>query len=150
MAQLPLTRHRPFVRARSLALVTGLLVAACGGSESETETRRAENTGIITLTPGDGVTHVSILFNDCLSPCRENVASCSASLTDGQVLIETLLEITSDNASNRVCPAICVTATGTCDLVTPASGSYMVHSGLRSARLDLPVSEPVELFGDTR
>lgn len=133
-------------RAR-LACLFGLMasIGACSGGS--TETRRYENVGDIALTPGDLAMTVSVLFDNCLSGCNENVASCSARVADGSVIIETLLEVTTrDDVAE--CPTVCVQATATCELQNPPSGTYAIHSGLRSEQVELPVSAPTQIIGD--
>jgi len=124
------------------------LLGACGGDGDDTETRRYENIGDIALAPADGAMTVSVLFDECLSSCNKNVGSCSARAADGSVTIETLLEVTLDNDRNGVCNSACAQATATCQLENPPSGTYSIHSGLRSARIELPVSATTQVIGD--
>ena len=135
-------------RARLSGLLGLLAVAgACGGPDADAETRRYENIGAISLSPGDASMTISVSFASCLSSCNNNVGSCNASVAGDSVLIETLLEVTP-RTDVDVCDTACWAATASCQLENPPSGTYSIHSGLRSTRLDLPVSEPTQLFGE--
>jgi hypothetical protein len=131
-----------------LSGVLGLVavVGACGGSDADTETRRFENIGVISLSPGNGSMTISVAFNSCLSSCNQNVGSCSASVVGDTVVIETLLEVITDKDSDGICDTACWPAAASCQLENPPSGTYSIHSGMSSARIELPVSAPTQVI----
>jgi hypothetical protein len=148
----PMNYLRPFARdvASSYVglLVLGVCLVSCGSDDPEI--RRYPDTGSLCLLPHEqGGTKIAITFDPCLSCDDLPVASCSATVTGSQIAVSTALDVGKRPNPPQVCPAACIFASATCDLIVPDAGEYrLVLYGGKSATVVLPATSPIAPYDD--
>lgn len=142
-----MSRAEPSTWLGPVLMLVGL---AC---EEAPTTREYSNIGSFCLAPGEaGTAFLSVSIgvgpdDPCLSSCSDLVASCSATLVDGRVQVQSQLVETEGPPWD--CPTACANAGARCELTLPAPGDYrFVFNGGRSTTATLPPAAAVPLFGD--
>src|SRR5687768_3024513 len=132
-------------------VVLPLFSLGLGSCGDDPEIRRYRDTGALCLLPDDkGGTTIAIAFDECFSCGDTGTASCRATVIGDRVAISTALDIVRERQDTpQECTGQCLPASATCELNVPAPGDYrIVLYGSRSATVTLPVTSPVQPYGD--
>jgi hypothetical protein len=124
-----------------------------GDTPGETVTRTTDDDGAVCLSKSSGPTAISVVFDRCLSSSCDTVAvaTCSATMVDGNIEVTSHLETTSPAGPNAPdCTTDCGRAKASCgELLIPA-GAHQLEHGSERGEVLAPLSAPVQLFGNAR
>jgi hypothetical protein len=118
-----------------------LMAVACTGiaSDAPVQTRSYVDEGSLCLSPrGAGGAHVQVLINECESACASVEASCTASVVDGVIVVESSA-LASVDPDVEQCTAECRAVDTACTLPELPDGNYELRYGARVATVTMPV-----------
>jgi hypothetical protein len=118
-----------------------LAVFGCTGvaGDAPLQTRSYTDEGSVCLSPrGAGGAHVQVLINECESACASVEASCSVSVVDGIIVVESDA-LASVDPDAELCRASCESVYTACTLPELPDGNYELSYGARIATVTMPV-----------
>ena len=140
-----MTCKTPFWLRACLCLVVG----ACDDS---TKLLVYDNIGALCLLQEGSQITIRARLDPCLQGnCRRKQDSnCHAELSDGSIIVTSRIEVLEDTAPEQ-CPDGCSGVDQPCGVVTaPNEGELSVVYGSEQATVDVPLTDRVALFGNTR
>lgn len=132
-------------RQRLAGLVLAVVSSGVCGCD-EPRTRSYPDAGDICLEATADGEMTFIVSVTCLNYCEEHVLSCNATLEDGRVELETLLESTEMWSGRDSCPEACGSSTESCKLEAVPPGEYRFGFAGRVDTVTVPLNGRVPLF----
>lgn len=121
-------------------------VTACDDDGPRLHTAVYENSDTLCLLQRGGRVRLYALRGVC-GCSRIRTATCAAVAGDDAVVVSSRAVIDTNAGAGITCPDGCYTASVVCNGELPDEGLYAVTYGPEQAVVELPPSEPLQLFG---